>query len=413
MWLADLSQTNYFGYVAALLGIATVLSLVAYFIVRFIILRLTVKLLFHTGRNHAKHYTEREIRVVKRLSTIAPILVFVTLSKSNGVLSAGAVSAIQTLCGALFVVVTALVINDLLDAGSEKHLLHKHRSIKGYVQIAKLVVVGVSVILIIATISNKSPVIILSSLGAVAAVLMLVFQHTLTSLVANIQVSSSSVIQMDDWIEIPQLNVSGEVIDIALHTIAIRNWDNTVSRVPTKSFITDSYTNWQPMFSSGGRRIKRSFYVDQSSIAFASRELLESIESVIYAKDRLHHEIEAMLAADNIKKLIFDGVTNLGLFRRHLVAHLKSRADINQGMYLVVRQLAPCADGLPIEIYCFSASTDWVDYEEVQSSIFEYIFAVASYFGLVIFQRPSGRDINDLASRRPGQPQRQRQRDGV
>ncbi|MGY4494531.1 mechanosensitive ion channel family protein [Pseudomonas sp. TE3610] len=397
MWLVELSRDNYLGYVTGLFGVAVLLSMVSYFIVRFIILRLTVKLLFHTGRNHAKHYTEREIRIVKRLSKIAPILVFFVLSKSELLLQPNLVTAIQTLCGALFVVTMALVVNDLLDAGSEKHLLHKHRSIKGYVQIAKLVVVGVSVILIIATISNKSPIIILSSLGAVAAVLMLVFQHTLISLVANIQVSSSNVIQIDDWIEVPQLNVSGEVIDIALHTITIRNWDNTVSRVPTKTFITDSYTNWQPMFSSGGRRIMRSFYVDQSSIAFVDRPLLESIESVIYAKDNLHHEIEAMLAAQNHKQLMFDGVTNLGLFRRHLVAHLKARTDINQGMYLVVRQLAPTANGLPIEIYCFSQSTDWVDYEEVQASIFEYVFAVASYFDLTIFQSPSGRDIHALA----------------
>jgi miniconductance mechanosensitive channel len=135
------------------------------------------------------------------------------------------------------------------------------------------------------------------------------------------------------------LNVSGELIDIALHTITIRNWDSTVSWVPTKNFITDSYTNWQPMFSSGGRRIKRNFCVDQSSVVFASRRLLESIESVIYAKDKMHHEIQAMLATDNIKQVIFDGVTNLGLFRRHLVVHLRSRSDINQGMYPADQQI--------------------------------------------------------------------------
>jgi miniconductance mechanosensitive channel len=397
MWLFELSEKNYFVYVLCLLGVATLLSMVSYFIVRFIILRLTVKLLFHSGRNHYKEYTEREIRIVKRLSKIAPILVFFILSKSNLVLGDAVISAIQTICGALFVINIAIVVNDALDAGSEKHFLHRHRSIKGYIQIAKLGVAGVAIILIIATLSNKSPIIILSSLGAAAAVLMLVFQHTLISLVANIQISSSSVIQIDDWIEISQLNISGEVIDIALHTITIRNWDNTISRVPTKNFITDSYTNWQPMFNSGGRRIKRSFYVDQSSIAFADRELLQSIESVMYAKDKLHYDIEEMILAENTKQVIFDGVTNLGLFRKHIVAHLKSRKDINQDMYLVVRQLSPTADGLPIEIYCFSNSTHWADYEEAQSSIFEYVFAVANYFNLVIFQNPSGKDINALA----------------
>jgi miniconductance mechanosensitive channel len=397
MWLLEISRQNYFVYALGLLAIATLLSLASYFIVRFIILRLTVKLLFHSGRNHHKDYTAREIRIVKRLSKIAPILVFFTLSKVNVALGETVIAAVQTLCGALFVVNLAIVISDMLDAGNERHFLAKHQSIKGYIQIAKLMVVGVAVILIIAMLSNKSPIIILSSLGAVAAVLMLVFQHTLISLVANIQVSSTNVIQMDDWIEVPQLNVSGEVIDIALHTITIRNWDNTVSRVPTKNFITDSYTNWQPMFSSGGRRIKRSFYVDQSTIAFADNGLLESIKSIAQTQDKFHSAMEQQLVSKSLQQVVLDGVTNLGLFRRHIVTYLKARADINQQMYLVVRQLSPTGDGLPIEIYCFSKSTDWVDYEEVQASIFEYIFAVASYFNIVIFQNPSGRDISGLA----------------
>lgn len=396
MSLIELYTPNEYVHVAYLVGGTALLSVASYFIARFIVLRLTVKLLFHSGRNHDKAYTPREIRIVKRLSKVAPILVVFALSKTDATLGATTLSALQTMCGALFVVNIAIVITDLLDAVTERHFLARHRSIKGYVQIAKLLVAAVATILIIATLSNKSPVIILSSLGAVAAVLMLVFQHTLISLVANIQVSSSNVIQMDDWIEIPQLNVSGEVIDIALHTITIRNWDNTVSRVPTKNFITDSYTNWQPMFDSGGRRIKRSFFVDQSSIGFADHSLLQSIASLPYAKDVFHSALEEHLTAQNTQHVIHNAITNLGLFRKHIVEYLKSRTDINQEMYLVVRQLSPTADGLPIEIYCFTKSTDWVVYEEVQSSLFEYVFAVAGYFKLAIFQNPGGRDLQGL-----------------
>ncbi|WP_409282258.1 mechanosensitive ion channel family protein [Pseudomonas putida] len=403
MWPISQLDTNQYLPVLYLMATATALAVASYFIARFIILRLAVKLLFHSGRNHGKAYSPREIRIVRRLAKIAPILVYFLFSKSAPMLEPRAITAIQAICGILFVVNIAIVVSDLLDAISEKHFIAKHRSIKGYIQIAKLVVAGVAIILIIATLSNKSPIIILSSLGAVAAILMLVFQHTLISLVANIQVSSSSVIQIDDWIEIPQLDISGEVIDIALHTITIRNWDNTVSRVPTKNFITESYTNWQPMFASGGRRIKRSFFVDQSSIAFANPTLLDTCEPLLPISPGLRAEFDAITHLSDISKTIRQGITNLSLFRKHVVTYLQGRSDINQSLYLVVRQLPPTANGLPIEIYCFTRSTQWTEYEEAQASIFEYIFAVAPYFDLVIFQNPSGKDIHALSAlpRRP------------
>lgn len=397
MWpFNQLDPSNYI-LVLYLLISAVALSIASYFIARFIILRLAVKLLFHSGRNNAKKYSAREIRIIKRLSKLAPILVFFTLSKSEPVLGEIATSAIQAICGILFVVNIAIVVNDLLDAMNEQYFLNRHRSIKGYIQLAKLVVAGIAIILIIATLSNKSPIIILSSLGAAAAILMLVFQHTLISLVANVQVSSSNVIQIDDWIEIPQLNISGEVIDIALHTITIRNWDNTISRVPTKNFITESYTNWQPMLSSGGRRIKRSFFVDQSSVAFASRKLLLDCERLLPLSPSLRAELDELIHTEEFSQIIRQGITNLSLFRKHIVAYLQSRSDINQVMYLVVRQLPPTANGLPVEIYCFTKSTNWVEYEEVQSSIFEYVLAVSNYFNLTIFQNPSGKDISALS----------------
>lgn len=397
MWLFEQLESNTYTFVVSWVISAVLLSVASYFVARFIILRLAVKLLFHSGRNHAKQYSAREIRIIKRLAKLAPLLVIFLFSKSQPILGHLATSAIQAICGILCVVNIAIVVSDLLDAVSEQHFLTRHRSIKGYIQLAKLVVTGVAIILIVATLSNKSPIIILSSLGAAAAILMLVFQHTLISLVANIQVSSSSVIQIDDWIEIPQLNISGEVIDIALHTITIRNWDNTISRVPTKNFITESYTNWQPMFASGGRRIKRSFFVDQSSIVFASRELLLHCEHLLPLSPGLRAELDNLLHEQDITEVIRQGITNLSLFRKHMVAYLQSRTEINQDLYLVVRQLPPSANGLPVEIYCFTKSTNWVEYEEVQSSIFEYVMAVSNHFDLTIFQNPSGKDISALS----------------
>ncbi|HEJ9094287.1 TPA: mechanosensitive ion channel domain-containing protein [Serratia odorifera] len=350
--------------------------------------------------SHKHDPLDKDMRVARRLTNIIPVVTFYFLSRLIPGLPPGLLEAISTICGVLFIINATMLINELLDITNTTYIRRhgeKAHSIKGYVQIGKIIVSSIATILVIATLSNKSPVIIISSLGAVAAVLMLVFQHTLTSLVANIQVSSSNVIQTGDWIEIAHGEISGEVVDIALHTITIRNWDNTLSRVPTKNLITETYTNWQPMFSSGGRRIKRSFFVDQSSVTFADTALLERLTALSPEKYvGLKEYLSKKMATLSDEQLSHHGITNLGLFRKYLLEYLKGREDIRKDMYLVVRQLSPTSEGLPIEIYCFSSNVFWENYEETQSEIFEYMYATARYFSLGIYQKPSGTDVSNM-----------------
>lgn len=374
--------------------LAVLLMLVAGFIssviCKFFLLGIVRRFILHT--NSQRDNQKRDLRITRRLANVIPVITVYFLSQLIPGLSDGLIETIHTICGVLFIVNITMLINELLDTTKDVYF-RKHGfkagSIKGYVQIGKIVVSSIATILVIATLSNKSPGIIISSLGAIAAVLMLVFQHTLISLVANIQVSSSHVIQLGDWIEMPVANISGEVTDIALHTISVRNWDNTLSQVPTKNFITETYTNWQPMFESGGRRIKRSFFVDQSSIAFATQQLAERLDN----EQSLISDKIADYIRQNLALTVNHGITNLGLYRGYILSYLKQREDICKDMYVVVRQLSPTAEGLPIEIYCFTSNVFWNEYEETQSQIFEFMYATAGFFKLGIFQRPSGMDI--------------------
>lgn len=309
----------------------------------------------------------------------------------------------KTICWALIIINVAALVNDGLDVfilRQSKKILHRNNSIKGYIEIAKIIVWIISFILIIALMTEQSPIIIISSFGAIAAVLMFVFQHTLLSFVANILVSNGKVLKLYDWIELPSSNISGEVIDIALHTITVRNWDNTISRIPTKDFLTEKYTNWQPMFSSGGRRIKRSFYIDQSSISFATEDLFNELKTTAPLRQSIENMLEERSNIGDINEwMVNNGVTNLQLFRKYILNWIKMRGDVRTDMYLVIRTMPPTPNGLPVEIYCFTRSTIWVDYEEVQSEIFEYVNASAKYFKLRIYQHPSGSDLTNLKYR--------------
>lgn len=371
-------------------------------ICRFFLVNLLHKFIVHSYRK--QNVTDKEMRVSKRLASTIPIAVVYFLSQKEIIgVSTGFLEATKTICSILFVIYATLFINEVLDAINKTYSLrkrHKNHSIKGYTQVAKISIAFIALILIIATLFNKSPAIIISGLGAVAAVIMFIFQHTLISLVANIQITSSEVIKLGDWLEIPQSNISGEVVDMALHTITIQNWDNTLSRVPTKNFLTETYTNWQPMFASGGRRIKRSFKIDQLCIEFANNEMLDRLRGLSHERYQyLVNYLTSKMVVLSDEQLIHHGITNLALFRKYLSGYLSQRYDICQDMYLLVRQLDPSAEGIPLEIYCFTSNVFLVEYEETQSEIFEYVLATAKYFNLRIYQRPSGKDVSMQAIR--------------
>ncbi|QDY41677.1 mechanosensitive ion channel family protein [Candidatus Pantoea soli] len=379
-----------------------VAGMVAHLICKFFVVKAVRRVFFSAHKNQVP--LDKDVRISEKLSNFIPVITVYYLLQFMPELPEHLLIAIKTICGILFFVYLSLFFTEVLEIVNNSYSRkskRKNHSIKGYIQIGKILVHILSAIMILAIMSNKSPVIIISSLGAVAAVLMLVFQHTLLSLVANIQVSSNDVLQLGDWIEMPDNGISGEVIDIALHTITIRNWDNTLSRIPTKNFLTETYTNWQAMFSSGARRIMRSFYLDQTSIRFVDQAMVQQMSQLRGVSEQLSALMDGRdpgVVGD--RWFAENGLTNLTVFRHYLTWWLAQRDDIRKDMYLVVRAMKPSPEGLGVEVYCFTSSVVWAEYENSQSAIFEYIYAVLETFSLRIYQHPAGNDFWRLSQAR-------------
>src|SRR5690606_14378628 len=265
----------------------------------------------------------------------------------------------------------------------------------------QIVIYAIATILVIATLIDRSPLILLSGLGAMAAVLMLIFQDSLLSLVASVQISSSDIIRVGDWVEMPALNADGDVIDIALHTVKVQNWDKTITSIPTKRFISDSFKNWRGMQESGGRRIKRSLYLDQQSVHFLNNEERQRLyrfnllEDYLVKKRQEIDEWNTKLEEAGKEPVNTRRVTNLGTFRAYVQHYLQRHPGIHQDMTLMVRQLAPTAEGLPLEIYCFTNTVAWAQYEGIQADIFDHLLAILPEFGLRVFQAPGGADFRE------------------
>lgn len=377
-------------------------GMVTHLICKFFVVKVVRKVFFSSHKNQVP--LDKDVRLSEKLSNFIPVITVFFLLQFMPDLPEHLLIAIKTICGILFFVYLSLFFTEVLEIVNNSYSRkskRKNHSIKGYIQVGKILVHIISAIMILAIMSNKSPVIIISSLGAVAAVLMLVFQHTLLSLVANIQVSSNDVLQLGDWIEMPDNGISGEVIDIALHTITIRNWDNTLSRIPTKNFLTETYTNWQAMFTSGARRIMRSFHLDQTSIRFIDQDMVQQMNQVRGVSEQLSALMDGRDSSVVGDRWFADnGITNLTVFRKYLTAWLSQRDDIKKDMYIVVRAMKPSPEGLPVEVYCFTSSVLWVDYEDSQSAIFEYIYAILAQFSLRTYQHPTGHDFWRLSQDR-------------
>lgn len=390
------------GQLAMWLGLVILLSLswLANFIVKHILLRSVFKLL-----GLQKSQCEQrglDFSFISRLANVVPALVISTLIYKIPLLPTLLVQVVVNVTNAFVVLTIAMALSKLLTLVNSLYSRRedaKSKPIKGYIQLLKIVIYAVAVILMIAALFDRSPLILLSGLGAMAAVLMLIFQDTLLSLVASVQISSNDVIRVGDWVEMPQLNADGDVIDIALHTVKIQNWDRTITTIPTRRFMTDPFKNWRGMQQSGGRRIKRSLQLDQQSVRFLTAEEINRLKRFRLLKQYLD-EKEAEISAWN-QQLAEQGqepvntrrITNLGTFRAYVLRYLQSHAGIHHGMIQMVRQLAPSADGLPLEIYCFTNTTAWVNYEGIQSDIFDHLLAILPEFGLQVYQHPSGMDM--------------------
>ncbi|WP_409360802.1 mechanosensitive ion channel family protein [Bartonella heixiaziensis] len=316
---------------------------------------------------------------------------------------------ISNVANAFIIFVVVLAISSLLNVINilyEQQPTARLKPIKGYIQIAKIALFTVAAILMVATLIDRSPLILLSGLGAMAAVLMLIFQDTLLSLIAGIQISSTDMVRVGDWIEIPSLNIDGDVTEIALHTVKVQNFDKTITTVPIRKLVTDPFKNWRGMEEAGGRRIKRSLFIDQSSIRFHTEEeqeylsRLNLLENYFTQKIPEINEWNAQLDKNHDILANTRRLTNIGTFRAYVFAYLKNHLNIEQNMTLMARQLPPTPDGLPLEIYCFTNTTVWLEYEQIQSDIFDHLYSILPSFGLKIFQNPSGYDFRHVLEAR-------------
>ncbi|GAA4522850.1 mechanosensitive ion channel family protein [Chelativorans composti] len=344
-------------------------------------------------------------RVVDRLAHATPAIVIAGGVPLVPGLPDAAVAVITNVANAFIIITVALAMGgalNIVDTLYRRRPEARLRPIKGYLQVAKIAIYVVTAIMVISILVDRSPVILLSSLGAMAAVLILVFQDTLLSFVASIQISSTDMVRVGDWITVPGQDADGDVIEIALHTVKVQNFDKTVTTIPIRKLVTEPFKNWRAMQESGGRRIKRSLLIDQSSIRFLSPEELERLSSFLLLKDYLGNkareiaEWNASLGEHAAVPANTRRATNIGTFRAYVQSYLRAHPGVHKGMTIMVRQMAPEPHGLPLEIYCFTNTVVWVEYEAIQSDIFDHLLAILPEFGLRVFQDPSGFDMREF-----------------
>lgn len=275
------------------------------------------------------------------------------------------------------------LLNALYDISNQNQRL-KNRTLKGVFQMFKIIAICVGAIIIISIVIDKNPSNVLTGLGAMAAVLMLVFKDPIMGLVAGVQLSANDMLRPGDWITLPKHDADGEVVEVTLTTVKVQNWDKTITTIPPYALVSESFQNWRGMFDSGGRRIKRSIYIDMNSISFCTPEQQKRFGDRGWLKGLEEHD---------------ESIVNLTVLRNYLDIYLRNNKRVNQDMTLMIRQLQPTAQGLPLELYFFSADTAWVAYEHLQADVFEHIIAMLPEFGLKVFQNPAGRDLNGLIAR--------------
>lgn len=277
--------------------------------------------------------------------------------------------------------------------------------LRGLVQTIKLIASVFTALLAASTLMGESPIILLSGLGALSAVLLLVFKDPLLGLVAGIQLSANRMLSVGDWLEMPKYGADGDVLDIALTTVKVRNWDKTITTIPTYALISDSFKNWRGMSETGGRRIKRSVLIETSSIRFMDDEMLQRLKHVHLLTDYLQEKMRdiAYASGENRQDLTVGlnrrRLTNIGTFRAYLLAYLQAHSNIRQDLTVMVRQLEPTSEGLPVEIYAFTRTIKWSEYEEIQSNIFDHVLSILPEFGLRAHEAPTGHDVRSLADR--------------
>ena len=302
-----------------------------------------------------------------------------------------------------FLICIVIIVNKVLTVIQVVHDTKKEIPIKGFIQFLKIFINFFGFLIIFAYTIGKEPTYFVSALGIIASVLMIVFKDTILGLTAGWQISMNKMVKMGDWIEMPQHGADGTIVDISLTTVYVKNWDNRIVTVPAYNLISESFQNWRAMQEAGARRIKRSIFIDMQSVKFVDAAMLDKLRKFELLKEYINSkekEISEYNKNHDIKESMYNGryLTNIGLFRIYCQQYIRTRSYINTNFSAFVRQLEPTPQGLPLEIYCFTNTADWLKYEAYQADIFDHIMSVIGEFDLFIFQNPSGRDFKKLQS---------------
>jgi len=333
----------------------------------------------------------------RRIGHIVPALIIYLLSQVL-IENLTLLAVLQKTAIIYLLISTVMAVSALLNTVEDSYnasILSKRAPITGFIQVGKLFVVIIAGLLIIANLMDKSPFLLLSGLGAMAAILLLLFRDTILGFVAGIQIAANRMVNTGDWIEMPKFDADGEVLQVGLTTVKVQNWDKTISTIPTYTLITDSVKNWRGMSESGGRRIKRSLNIDIQSIRFCDQDMLDEFAKIRYIKGYIQAKLEKLQRfhseqhIDTTDLVNSRRLTNIGTLRAYMHAYLENHPDINQDMTLMVRQRPPTELGVPLEIYCFCANKNWVNYEGIQSDIFDHLLAILPAFRLRAYQRVS------------------------
>ena len=343
--------------------------------------------------------------VFGRFAQVVPaLIVFIGVPFVSG-LPEGVVHLIRNVAMGYMVLMLTLALTAMLSAGNTIYSATpaaKDRPLKGFVQVLQIVVWVFGGVMVIAAVLDRSPILLLSGFGAMTAILFLVFKDTILSLVASVQLTAQDMVRVGDWIEMPQFGADGDVVDVQLHTVKVQNWDKTITTIPTHRLITDSFKNWRGMSQAGARRIKRPIFIDVTSIRFQTEAEVDHFTRFALLQDYVENkgqELEGYnkgLTTKVDEEVNRRRLTNVGTFRAYTFNYLKNHPRINTNLTLIVRQLDPGPEGLPLEVYCFTNTTEWAAYEDIQSDIFDHLMAILPEFGLSLYQKPAGSDLANL-----------------
>ena len=391
-------------YLARALGVVAVLILSA--TANFIAKRYVVAAITYVISRSRTKWDDAVVRqrTLKRLAHLAPALVIYLFTPIALEGLDSVVIVVRSAVLIYMIVIMMLVLDSLLDTFEDVYQnfrAAREIPIKGFIQVLKLAVYFLAGVFIISILLDKTPVYLLSGIGALAAVMMLVFRYSILGFVAGIQLAANRMVAVGDWIEMPEYGADGDVLEVALTTVKVQNWDKTI---PTYALISESFKNWRGMAESGGRRIKRAVNIDMSSIRFCDEMMLKRFAKIQYIAEYIEktkQELEAFNQSENVDNAsLANGrrMTNIGTFRAYVVAYLRNHPMINMEMTFLVRQLPPGQHGLPIEVYVFSKDQVWANYEAIQADIFDHILAVVPEFDLRVYQDPTGTDFRRLSA---------------